>query len=70
MNSCKVIQTHANSTKGKWLYGCGGIIRVKYAGARKRLEDGEELNTIVTSYGEKSLKTSKNRNKYMINPIQ
>ena len=59
MNSCKVIQAQSISMKAIWFSAHGGRGRVKFAGAKKLLADGEELNTLVASYMAKDVKINK-----------
>ena len=62
MNQFKVIHEQDKYMEATWWSGCGGGSRFKLAGAKKRLEDGEELNKLVTLAVAKYPKTSKKKN--------
>ena len=67
MNSYKVMQTHEKSIKATCLsYSGGWGGHVKCLGAKNRLTDGKEMNTVFTSVVAKALKMKK-KSKYKYN---
>ena len=59
MDFCKAMQAQVKSTKGTWSSNCIEGGRVKFAGAKKRLANEEELNMLVASAVAKAMKIHK-----------
>ena len=55
MNLFKVVYVQAKTIKGTWSSDHGGGGRVKFAGAKKRLDNGKEVNTLVSSAMSKAM---------------
>ena len=50
MNLCKVILAQVKATKSDWLTARGGGAgRVRFQGAKKRLDNGEDTNDVVAN---------------------
>ena len=50
MNFCKVMLAQAKAMKCTWLTACGsGAGRVRFQGAKKRLDEVKELNSLVAN---------------------
>ena len=63
MNSYKVMQIQAKSTKRTWSSNCGGGNKSKLLGAKKRLYNVKYLNTLVASNLANAMKMTKNNPK-------
>ena len=62
MNSCKAILEQAKAMNLTWSTACsGGVVRVRFQGAKKRPDEVEELNALVAKAVKAVLTTNKHK---------
>ena len=60
MKSCKFILAQVKAMKSTWSTDrCRGACRIRFQGAKKRLDKGEELNALVSNKVKEVLKSNK-----------